>query len=72
MNVIWGVGEQTFSVVYDTGSGILWVPGYRCKDPACQTHERLVMSDDILLEHGTVEIQYGTGHMSGQFTRVPL
>merc|ERR1712195_71986 len=60
------VGGQNFAVVYDTGSGIFWVPGENCNDDACGNHEQLKPSKDILLEEGDVDITYGTGHMSGQ------
>jgi len=60
------VGGQNFAVVYDTGSGILWVPGAGCADRACKDHEQLKPNTDIKLEDGEVQIQYGTGHMSGQ------
>ena len=60
------VGGQNFAVVYDTGSGIFWVPGENCHDEACGNHEQLKPSKDILLEEGDVEITYGTGHMNGQ------
>ena len=60
------VGGQNFAVVYDTGSGILWVPGANCDDAACSKHEQLQANKKIKLEDGTVKIQYGTGHMSGQ------
>merc|ERR1711934_160419 len=60
------VGGQSFAVVFDTGSGIFWVPGERCKEEACQKHEQLKLSKLINVEDGDVDIKYGTGHMSGQ------
>ena len=60
------VGGQNFAVVYDTGSGIFWVPGANCNEHACKSHEQLKASKNILLEDGAVDITYGTGHMSGQ------
>jgi len=60
------VGGQNFAVVYDTGSGILWVPGAGCHLTACTTHEQLKTNKDITLETEKVDIKYGTGHMSGQ------
>jgi hypothetical protein len=60
------VGDQNFAVVYDTGSGIFWVPGAKCNGIACKEHEQLRSNDDIKLEENNVRIQYGTGHMNGQ------
>lgn len=60
------VGEQKFKTVYDTGSGILWVPGAKCVEEACRNHHRLKLADGIALDQGEVSIKYGTGHMSGQ------
>lgn len=60
------VGGQLFTVVYDTGSGILWVPGGDCHDEACQTHNRLAIDDHVTAEDGDVVIQYGTGSIVGQ------
>jgi hypothetical protein len=61
-----GIGDQKFQVVFDTGSGIFWVPGEKCHAEACKMHEQLKMSKKIKVEHGDVDIRYGTGHMTGQ------
>eukprot|EP00656_Telonema_subtile_P019611 TRINITY_DN2083_c0_g1_i2.p1 TRINITY_DN2083_c0_g1~~TRINITY_DN2083_c0_g1_i2.p1 ORF type:complete len:456 (-),score=100.79 TRINITY_DN2083_c0_g1_i2:320-1687(-) len=60
------IGKQKFSVVFDTGSGIFWVPGKECTDAACQTHTQLKPTKDIHLEQGDVSIKYGTGSMTGR------
>merc|ERR1711907_777246 len=60
------VGHQDFSVVFDTGSGIFWVPGEKCHETACKRHEQLKLSKHIKVEDGDVAIKYGTGHMTGQ------
>merc|ERR1711934_1067187 len=61
-----GVGGQNFAVVFDTGSGIFWVPGEKCREVACREHEQLKLSQNIKVEDGDVDIRYGTGHMTGQ------
>ena len=50
------VGGQNFDVVYDTGSGILWVPGAGCKQKACASHEQIKANKDITLETDQVDI----------------
>merc|ERR1719375_130198 len=35
-----GTPPQSFTVVYDTGSGNLLIPGSKCKDTACLKHKR--------------------------------
>jgi len=77
-----GVGSppQLFSVVFDTGSGNLIIPGDTCKSQACLSHQRFarensstfkrVHCDGSDLQHGfgssKVKITFGTGHISGQ------
>jgi len=75
-----GSPPQDFSVVFDTGSGNLMVPGDSCKSAACNTHERFVEAssstvsqvncDGSEVESGTepdqVTITFGTGHITGK------
>lgn len=63
-----GSPAQTFSVVMDTGSGILWVPSTLCTNKACRSHTQLDIAKDpsIKKESGEVHIKYGTGNMDGQ------
>merc|ERR1712195_390017 len=60
------VGGQNFAVVYDTGSGIFWVPGKSCTEKACKKHQQLKPNKHIKIEDDLVDITYGTGKMSGQ------
>lgn len=39
-NISVGSPPQYFSVIYDTGSGDLVVPGHKCESPACKIHKR--------------------------------
>jgi len=63
-----GTPPQNFKVVFDTGSGILWVPSHLCPGEACEKHNRLQEDDDstIQLTQKKVHIKYGTGDMSGR------
>lgn len=60
------VGGQHFAVVYDTGSGIFWVPGATCQEDACKKHQQLKPNKLIKIEDDLVDITYGTGKMSGK------
>lgn len=63
-----GSPPQYFKVVFDTGSGILWVPSHLCPGAACESHNRLVNDRDktLHLSGSKVHIKYGTGDMSGE------
>lgn len=75
-----GTPPQSFSVVFDTGSGNLMVPGEDCQSAACQSHDRFSQSDsssvkevncdgsaiDAGMEPDEVTISFGTGHITGR------
>jgi len=63
-----GSPPQYFKVVFDTGSGILWVPSDLCNGEACEEHNRLAEGKDstIKKDDGYVHIKYGTGSMRGR------
>merc|ERR1712096_464934 len=63
-----GTPPQYFKVVFDTGSGILWVPSHLCTGEACKDHTRLVEDTDetLKVDRGYVNIKYGTGNMRGR------
>merc|ERR1712093_656785 len=62
-----GSPPQYFKVVFDTGSGILWVPSHLCSGEACRGHTRLNGPADksLKMDHGYVNIKYGTGRIRG-------
>jgi len=74
-----GTPPQTFSVVYDTGSGNLIVPSTDCSSEACLKHARFDRSKSATTQTitckgqpvawgalgGAVTINFGTGHITG-------
>jgi hypothetical protein len=63
-----GQPAQKFKVVFDTGSGILWVPSKLCDDDSCMAHIQLSEHEDktLTVDEGYVNIKYGTGNMRGR------
>jgi len=74
-NVYVGTPAELFTVVFDTGSSVLWVPDAACKSTACSSHHEFKLkhsSTGSLVGANTVDgsvqeakIQYGTGEMTG-------
>lgn len=77
-----GTPAQKFSVVYDTGSGNLLIPGQGCQDTACLNHERFSPESSSTVEDlncdgseidgkstDELTITFGTGHMTGKCMR---
>lgn len=68
-----GTPPQKFTVVFDTGSGNLWVPSSRCKgfNIACLLHKRYTseQSSTYTKVGKPFSIRYGSGSMAG-FTSI--
>jgi len=68
-----GTPAKEFTVVFDTGSSVLWVPDAQCKSEACKSHKQFSLhgsTTGVLLGEDEDEvkeatIQYGTGKMVG-------
>lgn len=64
-----GIGspQQTFQVVFDTGSSNLWVPSAKCYSVACYVHATYYNSrSSTYRANGTaIDIEYGSGGVSG-------
>jgi len=76
--------QQAFTVVFDTGSGHLFVPSSRCDSETCMKHNRFdpkTSDSAVSIDHegnevsadatvrDQVNIAYGTGEVTGEFVR---
>lgn len=67
-----GTPEQTFMVIYDTGSSNLWVPSKKCVvSKACKTHNKYDSSSSATSEADgrKLLLPYGSGVCAGVLTR---
>jgi len=77
---IGGPKAQHFTVVFDTGSGHLFIPSYKCQDEPCMKHNQYdhrKSSTSVEQNHDgsavtperrdQVSIAYGTGEIKGEF-----
>uniref|UniRef100_A0A7S3VYR8 Peptidase A1 domain-containing protein n=1 Tax=Strombidinopsis acuminata TaxID=141414 RepID=A0A7S3VYR8_9SPIT len=79
-----GTPQQDFTVVFDTGSGHLFLPSATCDSFTCRKHRRFdrrASDSSIDVDHGghavrpdaterdQVAIAYGTGEVTGEFVR---
>ncbi|CAJ1392342.1 unnamed protein product [Effrenium voratum] len=66
-----GTPEQTFTVIYDTGSSDLWVPSAKCISEACQKHHRydLSKSSTYSPDGRRLILPYGSGVCAGTLIR---
>lgn len=62
-----GNPPRPFTAIFDTGSGLLWVPGSKCTTSVCETHNRYDAANSSTaqvpeaFEGETRSISYGTG-----------
>ena len=63
------VGTQTFRVIYDTGSNLLWVPSGSC-DSSCNGHPAFTGQAQSLSQDWTVT--YGSGTVTGTYVTAPV
>ena len=70
-----GTPKQRFSVIFDSGSNPLWVPGAKCPDQCCQNHKKFEQhksstfkptgqKTDLYYGTGAVRLDYGVDKVS--------
>ncbi|XP_059958713.1 pregnancy-associated glycoprotein 2-like [Mesoplodon densirostris] len=66
-NITIGTPPQQFRVLFDTGSGDLWVPSIYCYSPPCRTHRVFNphASTTFRLSGRPVDLIYGSGRIIG-------
>ena len=66
-----GTPPQLFSVVFDTGSANLWVPGLGCKTKRCGNRPRFNSTASSTCESSEqgLGIRFGTGEIEGRVMR---
>merc|ERR1712087_8585 len=69
--ILVGTPPQTFTVVFDTGSSNLWIPGKDCRSVACVVHPRFDYENSSTSRdmNETFSTQYGSGSCKGSIVR---
>eukprot|EP01016_Furgasonia_blochmanni_P034834 TRINITY_DN37_c0_g1_i4.p1 TRINITY_DN37_c0_g1~~TRINITY_DN37_c0_g1_i4.p1 ORF type:complete len:508 (-),score=200.66 TRINITY_DN37_c0_g1_i4:205-1596(-) len=64
-----GTSDNTFSVIFDTGSANMWINSDKCSDPGCVNHKQFVPSEsESYTETGfDIAVEFGTGQLGGIF-----
>jgi hypothetical protein len=65
---------QPINVIFDTGSGNLWITSSRCKSAACATHQSYshTKSNKYHSVGTQVQVQFGTGGVNGEINEDQL
>ena len=63
------IGSQTFQVIYDTGSNLLWVPSPDC-GAQCSPHK--AYTGTYTSENRPFTMKYGSGSASGSYVSAPV
>lgn len=60
------LGGQTFNVLFDSGSDVLWVPDTTCNSSECNGKSRYDVAKDLtFIKNTSFAIYYGSGQVSG-------
>jgi len=65
------IGNQSFHVLFDTGSSLLWVPSISCNSTFCDDHHKYnhSKSSNSSITQTFVEGKYNSGHVDGLLTQ---
>jgi len=65
------IGGQDFTVIFDTGSSNLWVPGKECPFTTCWFHHKFdeTKSKGFQKDGRKFQVQYGSGPVVGVFNK---
>ena len=63
------IGTETFQVIYDTGSSLLWVPSTEC---GLSCYNRQSYSGEFTDLNSEFTLVYGSGPVSGDFVEAPV
>jgi hypothetical protein len=63
------IGSDTFQVIYDTGSSLLWVPSTQCGS-SCENRQSY--SGQYTDLNSQFSLTYGSGSVSGDYVKAPV
>jgi hypothetical protein len=63
------IGAETFQVIYDTGSSLLWVPSTECGS-SCDNRQSY--SGEFTDLNSQFSLTYGSGPVSGDYVKAPV
>jgi len=64
-----GNPKQRFTAVFDTGSGITWIPGKQCESETCKDHHRFDTGNSDSFQEKVTHEGHTLRHRGGQVCR---
>jgi cathepsin D len=64
-----GSKENTFNMIFDTGSANIWVDSSKCQDHGCLTHNQFNSENSKSYKslNQDISVEFGTGGLTGEF-----